>query len=153
AAGPGRPGPPGAVVPRRGAAAAAGQAGGAADHAAIVGAGATAAGVGPDGRGERVGRRAAVAIRADGLVSGGLFPPSPPETGGGGRWEGKPSCPLPPWGGGLGWGVDPQAAGALPPHPNPPPQGGRGQEKPPHRQPVHLALFSQRWPPALGGSE
>ena len=33
------------------------------------------------------------------------------------------SGPLPPWGGGLGWGV------AATPHPNPPPQGGRGQEQ------------------------
>src|SRR5437762_2208109 len=31
------------------------------------------------------------------------------------------SGPLPPCGGGLGWGVD-----ALTPHPHPPPQGGRG---------------------------
>src|SRR5206468_9966275 len=32
------------------------------------------------------------------------------------------SCPLPPCGGGLGWGVRRKTH-----HPNPPPQGGRGQ--------------------------
>ncbi|MFL5327427.1 MAG: cation-translocating P-type ATPase [Gemmataceae bacterium] len=37
-----------------------------------------------------------------------------------------PSGPLPPCGGGLGWGVEPSRAST--PHPSPPPQGGRGPE-------------------------
>ncbi|MFL5329237.1 MAG: ABC transporter permease [Gemmataceae bacterium] len=36
------------------------------------------------------------------------------------------SGPLPPCGGGLGWGVEPSHAST--PHPSPPPQGGRGPE-------------------------
>jgi protein ImuB len=39
------------------------------------------------------------------------------------------SCPLPPWGEGLGWGVNGSAVDRVTPHPNPPPQGGRGKTK------------------------
>jgi membrane dipeptidase len=41
-------------------------------------------------------------------------------------WQAHLSCPLPPRGGGLGWG-----GGDRTPRPYPPPQGGRGQEGPP----------------------
>lgn len=52
-------------------------------------------------------------------------------------WDRLTTCPLPPWGGGLGWGVSWTGRGASDrpigpstPHLNPPPQGGRRQEKP-----------------------
>ncbi|MFL5327830.1 MAG: beta-ketoacyl synthase N-terminal-like domain-containing protein [Gemmataceae bacterium] len=48
--------------------------------------------------------------------------PLPPPSGLAPRISG----PLPPCGGGLGWGVEPSRAPT--PHPSPPPQGGRGPE-------------------------
>ncbi|HET6573018.1 MAG TPA: lipoate--protein ligase family protein [Fimbriiglobus sp.] len=46
------------------------------------------------------------------------------------------SCSLPPWGGGLGWGVEASTGREdrprpvrLTPHPDPPPQGGREEER------------------------
>src|SRR5690348_17090286 len=53
------------------------------------------------------------------------------------------SGPLPPCGGGSGWGVTTGQAPAcfVTPHPNPPPQGGRGQDG---RGPIRVCFLIDR---------
>ncbi|MFL5328235.1 MAG: hypothetical protein ACJ8C4_04915 [Gemmataceae bacterium] len=58
-------------------------------------------------------------------LSSSLPTPSVPHTGDTGPLP-PPSGPLPPCGGGIGWGVEAREGST--PHPNPPPQGGRGPE-------------------------
>src|SRR5579875_2603838 len=71
--------------------------------------------------------------------------PSPPCGGG------SCICSLPPCGGGLGWGVELLVCIVLPPpHPGPPPQGGRELYlSPPPQGGRELYLF----PPPLWGRE